>query len=246
MKKCESADISGTQRTENNITTYKERSLHLALKKHFCPDESRHEVRIGSFVADACSDGKIYEIQTANLGSLKKKLGFYLENTDFEVIVVRPLAKDRKILWLDKDSGELCRAPRLSSKHETVADGISDLYYLKEFLGEEKLSFYFVLMEIDEVRLLDGYGKNKKIRSTSVDKVAGEIYFIEMIKNVDDVRDNILSLLPDGEFGRDDLARSLRLKGRKLWSMQKLLTEENLISSEKRGKRLVFKKLTEN
>lgn len=243
MKKCENVDISGTQRTENNITTYKERSLHLTLKKHFCPDESRHEVKVGSFVADACADGMIYEIQTANLGSLRKKLSFYLENTDFEVTVVRPLAKNRKIFWLDESSGEICRAPRLSSKHETLAHGISDLYYLREFIGAERLSFCFVLMEIDEVRLLDGYGKAKKIRATSVDRVAGEIYATEYINDRNDIKNRVFSLLPDGEFGRDDLSRATGLKGLKLWSMQKLLTEEGYLSCEKRGKRLVFQKI---
>lgn len=232
------------EKTEKKITTYMERSLHASLKAHFCPDESHHEVKIGRFVADACCDGVIYEIQTANLGSLAKKLNFYLESTDFRVVVVRPLAKNRRILWLDKASGELVKAPRLSSKHENLANGISDLYYLKDFIGNERLSFCFVSMEIDEVRLLDGYGKQKKIRATSVDRVAGEIYSFNYIKSIDDIKDAIFPLLPDSEFDREALSKALKLKGLKLWSAQKLLVEAGLISFRKEGKRLIFIKNT--
>ena len=70
----------GTQKANNLITTYMERSLHASLKEHFCPDEAYHEVKIGKFVADACVDGTIFEIQTGNLAPLRKKIQFYLEN----------------------------------------------------------------------------------------------------------------------------------------------------------------------
>ena len=231
-----------TERTENLITTYMERSLHASLKAHFCPDVACHEVKVGRFVADACCDGMIYEIQTGNMGALAKKLKFYLENTDFRIVVVRPLAKNRRIFWLDEASGEMKKAPRLSSKHENLASGIADLYYLKDFLGNERLFFCFVSMEIDEVRLLDGYGKQKKIRATSVDRVAGEIYSLHYIKNIDDVKNALFPLLPDDEFDRETLSKCLKLKGLKLWSAQKLLLETELISSRKEGRKLIFEK----
>ena len=71
--------------------------------------ETHHEVKIGRFVADACCDGVIYEIQTAKLGNLVKKLKFYLENTDYKIVVVCPLAQNRRIFWLDKESGEMAK-----------------------------------------------------------------------------------------------------------------------------------------
>ncbi len=238
------SDLEETiQKTDNLITTYQERSLHAALKKHFCPDESKHEVKIGRFVADACDGETIFEIQTGNLAPLRQKLQFYLENTEYDIVVVRPLAKNRRIFWLDESSGELTKAPRLSSRHENLANGISDLYYLRELLGEERLSFCFVLMEIDEVRLLDGYGNRKKIRATSVDRVAGEIYSREYINNVRDIENAILPLLPDKKFTREEFSKSLKLKGLKLWSTQKLLVELNILACEKDGRRLIFEKI---
>lgn len=230
-------------KTESVITTYMERSLHRTMKMKFCPDESRHEIKIGRCVADAFDGKTIFEIQTGNFSPLRKKLQFYLENTDFDIVVVRPIAQNRRIFWLDEASGELKKAPRMSSKHENLASGIADIYYINEFFGNPRLSFCFVIMEIDEVRLLDGYGKQKKIRATSVDRVAGEIYSVEYIKDKNDIRNVIFPLLPDKPFGREELSKSLKLKGLKLWSAQKLLLETNLISCEKEKNKLVFQKM---
>ena len=98
-------------------------------------------------------------------------------------------------------------------------------------------------MEIDEVRLLDGYGKQKKIRATSVDRIAGEIYSLDYINNINDVKSAIFPLLPDEEFDRQMLSKCLKLTGLKLWSAQKLLVESSLISSRKDGRKLIFRKI---
>ena len=105
--------MKDVQKTDNLITTYMERSLHASLKSHFCPDESLHEIKIGRFVADACDGKTIFEIQTGNLAPLSKKLNFYLENTDYDIVIVRPIAKNRKIYWINEE-GELEKAPRTS------------------------------------------------------------------------------------------------------------------------------------
>lgn len=233
--------MSDNQKTDNVITTYMERSLHLSLKKYFCPDENMHEMKIGRFVADACDGKTIFEIQTGNLAPLKKKLSYYLENTDYSIVIVRPIAKNRKIYWLD-ENGEITKAPRLSSRHESIVSGITSLWYLKDYLENERITFCFPIMEIDEVRLLDGYGKYKKTRATSVDRIAGEIYSVEYISNVQSISDTILPLLPDEPFTREELSRALKVSGLKLWEAQKLLLELDLISSEKKGRRLIFNK----
>lgn len=231
------------EKTDNKITTYMERSLHASLKEHFCPDESCHELKIGRYVADACDGKTIFEIQTGNLSPLAKKIKFYLENTDLDVVIVRPIAQNRRIFWLDAASGELNKPSRPSPRHEGLPHGIADLFYVRELLGEKRLSFCFVLMDINEVRLLDGYGKDKKKRATSVDRLAGEIHSLTYIKSLDDVREHILPLLPDSPFSRDELAKCLKIGGGlKLWSAQKLLVETGILSCEKDGKRLVFEK----
>lgn len=224
------------------ITTYMERGVHLALKKYFCPNEDMHEMRIGRYVADACDGSTVFEIQTGNLSLLRKKIQFYLENTELDVLVVHPLAQNRKILWLDGETGELARPARLSGKHEDMRDALPQLLYVKEMLDEPRLSFCFPMMEISEARLLDGYGKDKKRGSTSLDRIAGEIYSLNYVRSTEDVKRIAASFLSDGEMSRDELARALRLKGRKLWAAQKLLCEIGALTVKQDGKRLIFKK----
>lgn len=231
------------EKTKRVITTYGERHLHASLKARYCPREELHEVEIGRYVADACCDGVIYEIQTGSLAPLTKKIRYYLESTDYRVVVVRPIARNRRLFWLDAGSGECARSPRLSPRHESICNGISDLYYVSELLGEERVSFLFVIMEIDEVRLLDGYGKGKRIRATSVDRLAGEIYDEIVIGSRDDVAEQILPLLPEGRFGREELSRALGLSSLSLWSAQKLLLSLGIIKGEREGKRIYFEKL---
>lgn len=71
-------DIVGQEHALFGIGTYSEKTLHRVLKCYFCPDTDRHEVGIGSFVADAVCDGIIYEIQSAGLFPLKKSLPIIL------------------------------------------------------------------------------------------------------------------------------------------------------------------------
>lgn len=236
-------EIGARAKAELGITTYMERDLHRSLKRRFCPDEALHELKIGRYVADACAGGTIYEIQTGSLSPLAKKLKYYLENTDLNILVVHPIAQDRRILWLSPTSGELVAPPRRSSHHKTVFSGISELLYIRELLDNDRLCVCFLMMEIDEVRLLDGYGKQKKRRATSVDRMAGEIYSEIFIKNMSDVAQLAMPELPDGEFSREDLSHALGLSGRALWRVQKLLTDAEIITCRKEKGRLIFNKM---
>lgn len=230
------------EKTDKKITTYSERSLHAELKKRFCPDEDMHEVKIGRWVADACDGRTVYEVQTGSLSPLKKKIQYYLDETELNVVIVHPVARDRRIFWLD-ENGEMAKQPKKSPKHESIASGIADILYLGELFGRERLKICFAVMEVDEVRLLDGYGKSKKIRATSVDRLAGEIYGLVWVESALDVRNIIYPMLPEGEFSREELGRSLKLKGIKLWSAQKLLYDSlGLLECRKDGRRLVFEK----
>ena len=221
------------------ITTYMERGVHLAMKRYFCPDEACHERRIGKFVADAFDGKTIFEIQTGSFSLLRKKIQFYLENTDFDVTVVHPLAFNKRIIWINKETGDVAKKPRLSSKHETLISALPQIFYLHEFLGDPRLKFCFPLLEISELRFLDGYGKDKKKRSTSIDKIAGELYDVQYINSASDIADLLRHRLPN-TFSRAELSKALRLTGRKLWAAQNLLTSVGILTAEKNNRQLVF------
>ena len=237
-------DRENLEKTDNLITTYQERDLHRALKLRFCPDETMHEIKMGRFVADAFDGETIFEVQTGSLSLLEKKLRFYLENTPYKIVIVRPIAAKRRLVWLDSESGEVAKAPRLSPKRENIFSGIADIFYIFELFGAERLEICFVEMEIDEVRLLDGYGKQKKIRATSVDRIAGEVFSKTVVKDLDDIRKIVFGALPDGEFSRAELSKCLKLGGLKLWAVQKMLIESGLLQVRKEKNKLIFRKNT--
>lgn len=73
-----------------NIGTYKEKKLHIILKKYFEEDSRYHEVKVNGFIADVCRDGEIIEIETSGFSGLGPKLEAYLP--DYRVTLVHPMA----------------------------------------------------------------------------------------------------------------------------------------------------------
>ena len=97
--------IQNTESGTLGIGTLGEKTLHRVLKTYLCPDSDYHEVGIGPFVADALVENTLYEIQSAGLFPLKKKLAYYLANTDKKVQIVCPILTAKRLIWVDPESG---------------------------------------------------------------------------------------------------------------------------------------------
>lgn len=64
------------------INTWNESLLHEELKDYYCGDNGNTEVPLEGSICDVLlNDGSIVEIQTANLGKLKKNSKNYLNYT---------------------------------------------------------------------------------------------------------------------------------------------------------------------
>ena len=53
-----------------NIGTYKEKKMHIILKRYFEEDEQYHEVPTNGYIADIRRDGNIIEIETSGFSGL--------------------------------------------------------------------------------------------------------------------------------------------------------------------------------
>lgn len=95
----------GTLQGQNGIGTLREKTIHSVLKYYYAPDFVYHEIKIGSYVADICVDGKIYEVQTRNFNVMRNKLNYFLQN--YDVTIIYPVAHTKWLSWLDMDTGEL-------------------------------------------------------------------------------------------------------------------------------------------
>ena len=75
----------GALQGQNGIGTLREKTIHSVLKYYYAPDSAYHEIKIGSYVADICVDGEIFEVQTRNFNTMRDKLDFFLKEHDVPI-----------------------------------------------------------------------------------------------------------------------------------------------------------------
>ncbi|MBQ8497286.1 MAG: hypothetical protein IJ489_07550 [Clostridia bacterium] len=210
-----------SEREKVGIGTQSEKSLHAILKRYFEPDTEKHEVKVGTHIADIAREGEIIEIQTRDLYRLAPKLStFLVEN---RVTVVYPIVEKKRLFWLNKETGE-CKSVRKSNKCGKEIDLLPELYGLRSFLQHPNFRVCVILLDVNEYRALDGYGKDKKKRATKLDHIPSallnEIYF----ESPEDYRRFLPEGLPSA-FTSEDYRKTL---GCALWSSQRAL---NILSN---------------
>ena len=161
------AVLDHTLRT-GGIGTLGEKTLHAIVKHYLEADLARHEHKLGTFVVDIFSGGRIYEIQTRQFGKLKAKLDAFLP--DHPVTIVYPIPARKWLLWIDPDSGEVSK-PRLSPRRGHPCDVFAELVYIKPYLANPNLSLLILLVDLEEYRLLNGWSRDRKKGSWRNDRL---------------------------------------------------------------------------
>ena len=230
--------VRSAQRERDGIGTYMEKSVHLALKIFFEPDENFREVPVGGYIADIKNEWGIHEIQTSGFGSLKRKLEEYL--SCYMVEIIYPVIEKSSIMWVSPDTGEVVRR-HASTRRRRPAEIFKELLYLGESLYSPGLSFTIVSLEAEELRLLDGYGGERKRRATKVDKFPTRLTGIRRYASVYQMTD--LFEYSDGDlFTGDDIRKFLRAPGRSGWAALKVMEEAGIaVRCGREGRRIVYK-----
>ena len=212
--------------SENDgIGTLGEKKLHAALKRFYAEDASCMEIPVGRFVADVFDGQRVVEIQTGQFARLLPKLRFFLEH--YPVTVVHPMPRTRYLTWTDPETGE-SSSPRKSPKSATPLTAFHQLYQIRSLLGVENLTVELLLFDIDEYRLLDGYGKARKKGATLTERIPrGEPELIRL-RTPDDYRALLPQDLPE-EFTVPQLSRLLGLRGRAAYSAVHVLEELGIV-----------------
>lgn len=155
------------------IGTLGEFSLHRKLKFHFMSDPLFHEQPVGPYVADIRCGNEIVEIQSRGFYKMKSKLDYFLEQ-GFQVTMVYPVAVEKWLLWTDPQTGEVL-SRRRSSKKGRASDIFQELIHLLPYLKRPGLSFVVVLVKVEELRVLNGRGKNRKKGAAKQERIPLEI-----------------------------------------------------------------------
>ncbi len=160
--------IIGTDRQRIGIGTLSEKTLHAILKNFYEPDEDKQEIPIDRFVADIYTGQEIIEIQTGQFNRMREKLQCFLK--EYPVTIVYPVTYQKWLHWIDEETGEVS-AGRKSTRKGSEYSVFAELYRIKSFLTELNLNIKIVLLDMDEYKLLNGWGEQKKNHASKYDRI---------------------------------------------------------------------------
>lgn len=164
--------IIGVDRQRLGIGTLSEKTVHAIFKDYYESDEDHQEIPIENYVADIYRDGEIIEIQTRQFNRMRGKLQTFLPL--YPVTIVYPIPYEKWLIWIDEDSGELSKK-RKSPKKGCTYQAFKELYKIKMFLKDPNIRFKFVLVNMEEYRLLNGWSHDKKKGSTRYDRIPTDL-----------------------------------------------------------------------
>lgn len=224
--------------TRESIGRLQEKELHATLKFFLDPDERHHEVRLPEGpVADIFDGERVIEIQTGNFSALRPKLIRLLER--YPTTVVCPIVRHKTVCWVDPGTGERT-APRRSPKTGAFWDMAPQLIYILEQLFHPRLTLQIQLIDVDEYRLLDGWGNGGKRGAHRMERIPTALGPMAEIKLPDDLRIFLPDDLPR-PFTAAQYGRRVKMNGRKLSAAIRLLQHAGVIvRAGSDGKRYLY------
>ncbi len=230
--------IVGNKRDRKGIGTLSEKTMHAVLKEYYQPFSDSQEVRIGNFVADIVSETGIIEIQTRAFYRLIKKLDCFLEFCDVTVVTALPAVK--YLSWLDPETGEFTNR-RKSPHRATIYDAIHELYSIKYTLDNPRMHLRLLLLEVEDIRYLNGWSKNRKRGSSRCDRIPIDIIDEVEFNCPDDYRQFIPENLPE-IFTSDDFAKCANISLNTAQTTLNILSYLELVDKVARsGKAFLYK-----
>ncbi len=230
--------FSVLEHAREGIGTYKEKKLHLILKKYFDSDPTHEEVPLAGFVADIYDGSEIIEIQTSGFASMGDKLEAFLPLCP--VTVVYPVAEKKWVCWIDPETGEFSAKNR-SPKKGRIFDAVPEMIYIRKYLQHPNLTIRVVMLEIEEYRLLDGKrSKTKKRGSHRFERMPVDMFAVYDFHSAADFAAQ-MPPLPE-PFTSADFASAARLRGRRISAALKVLEESGVICRcGKKGNSILYR-----
>lgn len=132
----------------SSLSTYREGSLHSALKTLYAGPAGLVEQTVDGFVVDVVREGELVEIQTSSFASAAPKLRNLVER--HRLVVVYPIAVERWLVKVDADGAVASR--RRSPKRGLPADLFDQLVAFPELIAHPNFSLELVLVREEEIR----------------------------------------------------------------------------------------------
>ena len=138
------------RRAATGFTTYREGSLHAALKARYATaiPGARVEALVDGFVVDVLGEHEIVEIQTASFSSARRKLERLVASR--RVLLVYPVPAEKWLIRVDADGAILSR--RRSPKRGLAVDLFEDLVHLPALIAQPNFRIELALTCEEEIR----------------------------------------------------------------------------------------------
>ncbi len=230
------AAVSADASSADGIGTLGEKTLHATLKLWLDADVSHHEIPLpNGYVADIFDGACVTEIQTANFSGFRRKLERLLEQ--YPVTVVHPLVREKYICWIDPMTGAASE-PRRSTRRGSLTDAGQQLVYILPLLRHPRLTIRLLLLDVQEHRLLDGWGNGGKRGAHRVERYPLALVDSVVLHSPADYA----ALLPPLAYpcSAAQFGKAAHLQGRKLSGTLKVLLAQEILTREKQGRGYVY------
>jgi hypothetical protein len=220
----------------HNIGELNEKHLHASLKDHFYQKGDLTEEKFAGFTIDLIRESKLIEIQTGNFSALKKKLNYFLD--DCEVNIVHPIIH-KKIIIRISDVGEIVSS-RKSPKTGKIEEIFKELIYIPSHLIHPNFSLTVPIVDINEYWKDDGKGSWRRKGWSIHNKKLISIHEIIKFKSPHDYLDLLPGNLPK-RFTNKELSVAARISMRLTQKMTFCFRKMELIEIvDKKGNAFVF------
>ena len=130
------------------LSTYREGSLHAALKARYAGPGDDVESAVDGFVIDVVRPGELVEIQTGSFASAARKLRALVDR--HRIALVHPVAAERWLVRVDGDGTVLSR--RRSPKRGLAVDLFEELVAFPELVAHPNFRLELLLTREEEIR----------------------------------------------------------------------------------------------
>lgn len=210
-----------------------ESSIHADLKELYLTEGGRSEVPVDGYIADIAGwRGRIVEIQTARLGTLKRKLAALLAG--HRVRLAYPIAVEKELIVGEAGGRVLYR--RKSPKRGALLDVVYELVGVAGLLAHPRFELEVLLTREQEIRRRDGSGSWRRGGAAIVDRRLVELLSRHLFRGPADYR----ALLPDGcppRFTHQQLAALLGVPVDKARRVSYCLRAAGVLRVHSRGPR---------
>ncbi|MGD0121531.1 MAG: hypothetical protein ABSC46_03100 [Candidatus Limnocylindrales bacterium] len=130
------------------LSTYREGSLHAALKELYAGAGGRTEAKVDGYVVDVVRGDELIEIQTAGFAMAARKLRRLV--ADHRIALVHPIAVERWLLRVDADGVVVDR--RRSPKRGRPLDVFEELVAFPELVAHPNFRLELPMICEEEIR----------------------------------------------------------------------------------------------